>query len=242
MNLTSGQNATDHAEDVLDDLFGFDLRSAFVLTAVFDGDEDDPEEDEDPDEDGDEDPDEDGEDDDPSGDDIKNPKAKRAAEEAKRHRLAAKAEKKRADEAEARVREFENKDKSDLERAEQERDEFKEQAETRAVIVEDQAKRLGFFESGMAAKFKNPSRALKMLRDDLKDVEIDDEGTADVEAIKAAAEALLKSDPYLAASGDEDEGEDTTAPSGRSLNKRRKGKKDADKAALAAKYPALQGR
>lgn len=169
-------------------------------------------------------------------DDVKDPDKKRLSEEAARHRVAAKSEKERADAAEAKLRELEDKDKSELEKVTRDRDELQGKVEKQSATIADQALRLAFFESGASALFKNPVTARKLL--DLSALKADEDGQYDAKEVKALADALLKAEPYLAADGSGSEG---STESGGSPNNGRK-TKDADREALKKKFPALANR
>ena len=228
----------------------FDLRSAFLpilnVSGMPDGDEDD---DDDDGSGGDDDggSGDDG-DDGSSGDgdtnkgDIKDPDKKKLSDEAAKHRNAAKAEKQRADAAEKRLRELEDKDKSELEKAQRDAKEATARAEKAEAALAKQAHRIAFYEGGAAALFKNPATALRLLADDLKDIEPDDDGVVDPKAVKEAADALLKAEPYLG-KGDDDGGSNKGdgQPSGRQTNGKSK-TGDLEKEKLASKFPALRAR
>ena len=228
----------------------FDLRSAFApilnVAAMPDGDDDD---DDDADKGGDGGSGDGGGDDGSSGtdatkDDVKDPDKKKLSDEAAKHRNNAKAEKQRADELAAKLKEIEDKDKSELEKAQSDLKEAQERLVKLEETTKTQAVRLAFFESGAAAQFRNPATALKLMKDDLKDITPDEDGEVDVKAIKTAADDLLKREPYL---GKDEDGDDdkstqqTQQPSGRQTNGKTK-KDGLNKEALAQKFPALRGR
>lgn len=173
--------------------------------------------------------------------DVKDPDKKKLSDEAAAHRNKAKAEKERADAAEAKLREYEDKNKSELEKAQRDAEEYKKKNEKLQATVSDQAVKLAFFESGSAALFKNATTGLRLLKEELGELKPDDEGNVDSKAIKAKAEALLKEQPYLAADGESASGTggDTGSPSGRA-NNGKKSKEQVDFEALAKKYPALR--
>jgi hypothetical protein len=178
-----------------------------------------------------------------SGDDdatIKDPDKKRLADEAAKHRLTAKEQKSRADAAEKLLRELEDKDKSELEKAQRDLAEVQATVEKLQATVSTQAVKLAFFESGAASLFKNPAKALRLL--DLDDLKPNEEGEMDAKEVKARADALLKSDGYLAADGSNDGGDDK--PGGSPNNGRKNRGKDAEatRQKLAAKFPALASR
>jgi hypothetical protein len=224
----------------------FDLRSAFHLVPVGrpDGDED---EDDELDSGsgaeagGDEGEDVTSGDGSQPGDDIKDPEKKRLHDEAAKHRMAARTAVLERDELAKKLKEYEDKDKSELEKAQ--RDLKDEQAARQALEAQVQtlSVKLAFFESGAAAQFRNSETALRLL--DLKDLKPNEEGEVDSKEIKARAEALGKEQPYLLK--DEDDsglGEGDGQASGRSTQGTRSSKKDLDRAKLAEKYPALRDR
>lgn len=176
-------------------------------------------------------------------DDVKNPKLKALSDEAAQHRVKAKELQEALDRANTRLKEIDDKDKSELEKAQSDAAELKSKLETAQETVKEQAVKLAFFESGAAAQFRSPARALVLLRDDLKDITPDEDGKVDAKAIKEKADALLKSDPYLKAEGGEEEEEggdgSSETPSGRQTNGRRS-KSELDQEALKSKFPALR--
>jgi hypothetical protein len=220
----------------------FNLKSAFIAPTMWAEDGDDDEDEDNADGtgsgDGSSGGDTDGTDSGANSSDIKDPEKKRLSDEAAAARVRAKQAEKEREDLAARLKEYEDKDKSDQERAERDRDEFKSKYEASQATITDQAVRLGFYESGMAARFKNPVAARRLL--DLDDVDVSD-GVADVKVIKERAEALLASDPYLAADGDDDGDEQTNGqPSGRPLNTKKSKREGLDEETLRAKFPALR--
>lgn len=153
---------------------------------------DDPEPEPDPQPDPDPKPDEPEPEPDPEGADKLGDKGKQAldrmkAEKAEAKRTAA-AEKKRADDLARKVAEFEDRDKSELEKATTKAERAAEQAAKatkRAVLAEVKA---------AAAAFADPEDAAPFL--DLSTYTSDD-GEIDTEAISADLEALLERKPHL---------------------------------------------
>jgi hypothetical protein len=171
--------------------------------------------------------------------DVKDPEKKRLSDEAAKHRTEKKVAEQERDTALAKLKEYEDQNKSELEKAQRDAKEFKEKVTKLETKVSDMVVKLAFFESGSAALFKNAATGLRLI--DLDGVTVDDDGKVDVKAIKAKAEALLKEQPYLAADGDSSgsAGETGSEASGRANN----GKKDSSKVdyeALAKKFPALR--
>lgn len=229
--------------DVLSQLFPpkFDLRSAFDAALAPAGmPEGDGEEDEDADDgSGDDDTGSsgDGEGGSGSADDVKDPDKKRLSDEAAKHRVAAKTEKDRADALAAKLKQFEDKDKTEFEKVQRDLEETKAELAKHREITKNQAVDLAFFKGGAAALFKNPATALKLL--DVSDIAPDDEGNVDTAEIKKRADALLKAEPYLA-KGDDSAGDDEGSPSGGTNNGKRGNKGELDKEKLAKKFPALR--
>lgn len=169
---------------------------------------------------------------------IKDLEKKRLSDEAAAHRIKAKAEKERADAAEARLREFEDKDKSDLEKATRDLTEKDQALQTAQATISAMAVDLAFYESGAHGLFKNPTTARKLI--DLSSLKPGDDGKLDSKEVKALAEALLKAEPYLAADGSGSEG-GSGPSSGTPANGRKTGK-GANDEQLRKKFPALAAR
>lgn len=179
--------------------------------------------------------------DDKTGDkpEVKDPKTKALSEEAKRHRLAAKAEKKRADDAERALREITEKDKPEVDRLKAENEDLNKKVGKLTERLQSSAVQ-GQFGLKHAAKFKDAEDALDIL---LRRNEFEiDEDTGEVDGLDDAVEELLKKKPYLAASGgkDDEDDKDSSTPSGRTTNGHKKGKKQTDDEVLARKFPALR--
>lgn len=235
-------------DDVVNDM---DLRSAFLPTFTMsgrpdgDGDGDDNEEDDSEDDSGED--DDSNDDDDASGaksksqKDVKDPEKKRLHEEAGKHRNAAKVAAKERDALAVKLKEYEDKDKSEVEKLQGDLKSAQDDNKALRETTKTQGVRLAFFESGAASQFKNAGTALRLL--DLDGIEPDDEGVVDADEIKKRAKALGEKEPYLLKDGDEgDLGEDEGQPSGKSTNGKKKSKGDLDRAKLEDKYPALRGR
>lgn len=231
--------------DILDEYNLRDVFSIFPVGMPKDDDDGDEEEETNDDADNDESGDDDG---DKSGSGGENsatdkPDTKRVkalSEEAKNHRLRAKKAEKDLAAAQAKLKEIEDKDKSEVEKLSGDLKEATEQVTKLSEKATKQARKLAFYDCGAAVQFRNPATALKLL--DLSDVDMDDDEKDVLEAVKAKADALLKAEPYLAASGsgDEDEDDDDKVKTPNLGGK--KTKKDNNVAALAKRYPALAGR
>lgn len=132
----------------------------------------------------------------------------------------------------AKVKEYEDKDKSELQRAQDEATAVKAENDQLKATLKQQRIANEFFASNKHTWHK-PQRALQLL--DLGGVTVEDDGT--VKGLEAAIDKLVKSDPYLVKT---DEPGDQQDPSGD--GKDGKGSKSGklDRAALEKKYPALR--
>ncbi len=160
--------------------------------------------------------------------DVKNPRLKQLSDEAARHRMNAKAEKDRADAAEAKATELETRTTELEER------------------LHDQLIR-GAFLLATTGKVTDSEAAWKLA--DMSKVLVEDDGT--VKGMDEAIAAVVKQYPYLQP---EDSGsvDDTTKalrerfpalePSGRPMNSRPQGDNPVNTAALERKFPALRNR
>lgn len=139
--------------------------------------------------------------------------------------------------AEARIKEFEDKDKSELEKAARDRDEALALGEKLAEQLDQERIRNAFMSSNKF-QWRNPSTAIKLA--DLSEVTIGDDGK--VTGLDKALEALAKSDPYLL-KGDDDEDDDKLKGKTAAGGTPPKGNKQkARREELLTKYPALRGR
>lgn len=158
-----------------------------------------------------------------------------------------KAADRRADAAERKVRDFEDKDKDKNEVLERDLSEATEKVSS----LESRVLTLNLENAIMA----EASGRFHDLRDVVSNIDIDDvtddDGEVDKKALKKAVDSLAKSKPYLLVEsskngdgdgdeedGDEDEG--SGSPSGTPQNKDKGKGKGIDKAYLAKKYPALR--
>lgn len=173
-----------------------------------------------------------------SNDDIKDPEKKRLSDEAAKYRTERNDMKAELDEARKRLKEIDDADKSELEKAQSDLADAQAETDKLRTQVRDQAIELAFFTSGAASLFKNAATARRLM--DLDSLKVDEDGKVDDKAVKKMAEDLLKSEPYLAAS--EGEGSSGDKEGGSPSNRRRKSGDDASKEKLKAKYPALASR
>lgn len=225
----------------------FDLRSAFeaALTPAGMPDDDDAGN-------GDEGEGDEGDDDGSSGDGsgssgdgddgkgVKDPDKKRLSEEAAKHRIAAKTAQKELDKANVRLKELEDKDKSEVDKLKSDLEAATKKLEQQLELNKKAAIKLAFYDCGAADLFRNPATALKLL--DTDDIEIDDDGEVDSKEIKKRADALIKEEKYLAKNAEGEGAGDGNPPSGGTNNGRKGGKADLEKEALKKKFPALQHR
>lgn len=171
---------------------------------------------------------------------VKDPDKKRLSDEAAKHRQTAKEAKAELASTQKKLREIEDKDKSELEKAQRDNVEKDRLIAEKDAIISKQAVQVAFVMSGAAALFRDSEDALRLL--DLSDLKPNEDGEIDRKEVKSRAEALLKAKGYLAPDGSNDGGDGTP---GGSPNNGRRGKK-ADEAAtrqkLAAKFPALASR
>lgn len=184
------------------------------------------------------DPDDTGAGGDDTGSDVKDPDKQRLSAEAAEWRRKLREQEATNQQLAAKLREHEDKDKSELEKAQRDAAEYKQKAEQVQAKLNELVVKMAFFESGAAAMFKNAATGLRLI--DLDGITVGEEGTVDSKAIKAKAEALLKEQPYLAA--DESSGS-TGDASGDASGRPNNGKKDSSKVdyeALAKKFPALR--
>ena len=210
-----------------------DLRFAWLDTLVHAGAPDDDDTDDTEDEDTDDLEDDTGADgDDTEGDDdeqeeddeaVSNPRIKKLSEEAKRHRLAAKAEKDRADAAEAALAASQG------------------DGTVRALRIELAATKANLTR---AEPFKDLEAAMAMV--DLSAVKVDDDGK--VSGLDDALDYVAKRYPYMvddsgtAPRPPADDDDTIRRPSGRQTNGSKAPSNGLNRTTLEAKFPALRRR
>ena len=133
--------------------------------------------------------------------------------------------------AEAKVKEFETKDLSELEKAKTDLAEAREAVSQRDARVSDLQLELAFFKSNKV-QWHDPALARKEI--DMSLVTVEDDGT--VKGMDKALEKLAKDKPFLVKT------EEKKQASGASFNGGGGKKVTTDKEKLAAKFPALRGR
>jgi flagellar biosynthesis GTPase FlhF len=153
-----------------------------------------------------------------------------------RNQLSA-ADKKR-EEAEAKVRKFEDANKSELEKAQAERDKANEERDSAREQLLEVGIREAFRDTSEELKhsWHNTKVAMRLLDKDL--YQVADDGT--ISGMEKAVKALAKDHAYLLKAANSNDG--GGRPSGAPLNGGGSGKPTTDKAKLAKKYRALQGR
>lgn len=158
----------------------------------------------------------------------------------------------RASKAEQDLRALTDKEKSELEKAQRDLQETAAERDQLRETVKTQAVRLAFLTSASDITWHDPEDALAMAMRDLKDIEVAEDGTVDRNRVKAAAQSLAKSKPYLVKSQDgagsgegsaANEGKNGagTGKSGDDMNGSGKANKELlDREAMAKKFPALR--
>ena len=149
-----------------------------------------------------------------------------------------KAADKRATAAENKVKEFEDAEKDELTKAQDDLQAVTQERDTLLSENTSLSVQLAVVTSPEAERFVDMDAVLKFL--DLDDL-TDDDGEIVKGKVKESLDALAEDKPYLVRSkeGDEEDG-DEQPPSGRQTNSKRKSKKGLDRATLAKKYPALR--
>lgn len=140
--------------------------------------------------------------------------------------------------AEAKVKQYDDKDKNALELATQRIEELEQNLKDKDAVLKTQGLENAFYASN-SVEWHNPSLALKEL--DLDGVQNDD-GSVDRKALKRAIENLAKAQPYLVKKeADGGKGNGRNGSSGNNPNGTPiPGGKDADRKALEKKYPAIR--
>lgn len=144
----------------------------------------------------------------------------------------------RAEAAEARVRDLENKDKSDEERSAARLTELETENESLHGLLKTSRLENAFLKDN-TYKWHNPDRAMALA--DLSEVEIDKDGK--VHGLKDALKRLAEAEPYLLKPEDDkdDRREEPSTPTpGRKTAKGKSKSQDEEDEALKRKFPALQ--
>lgn len=190
--------------------------------------------------------DEDEEDDDEDEEEDLPPKA-RASRQAMRYRLEAKRLKAENADFRARLKAIEDKDKNPEELSAEELRTAKEKADNLSAAQQRLVLENAFLRCNVV-DWVDADDALSLV--DLSDVDVDEDGTVDRRALRAALKDLAKRKPHLVkkpkvSDQDEDEDEDDdqeprSRRSGAPMNGRRKGSRgDTSRVELAKKFPVL---
>ena len=169
-----------------------------------------------------------------SDDAGKDPRIKELSDEAARRRIENKQLKIDLDAAKSTLKEIEDKDKSEVERANAKMAELELKLEENNAALQQERIEKAFLASNKYT-WHNSERALALV--DLADVVIDD---GKVTGLDKALEKLAKSDPYLIKTADDPPNGSgpTGTPAGSGEGKGGKGAVDREK--LMVKYPALR--
>lgn len=163
-------------------------------------------------------------------------------QEKERHYTRRKEAEKRADEAERQLRELKEKDKPEQEQLETRVSELETQNESLQSSLREALLDNAFLRDNTYS-WHNPGRALRLA--DLSKVEIEDDGT--VHGLKAALDALAKSDPYLISKDSDDKSKkdkkdlpDTSDKSNKSTREKKQDSQKTRDQELRQKYAALR--
>lgn len=207
------------------------------------------------DEDDDDDADDDDDDDKSKKDDKDDEdKPSRPERQAAKYRTQLRAEQKKNAELEARLRALEDKDKPKDEVAARNLKEAQDKVERLTAINRELRVQNAFLMSN-TIEWHDPEDAFKLI--DLSEVDVDEDGTVDAKALRAALKDLAKRKPHLVkksntrqrqdddddedGESDEDTNDQGSKSSGSAMRGKRKGEpKKADRAALAKRFPALR--
>lgn len=182
--------------------------------------------------------DDDGSDD---GDDDSSSKQTVSAEEYEKIRQRMQAADRRASEYERKIREFEDKDKTELQRMAGQVETLTEENQKLREELQN-SRRDNAFLTTNGVEWHNPKLALREI---VWDNVTDSDGNVDQAALKREIQRVSKEMPYLVKKSDSNgngngSGSGKNGPSGHQPPPGGTGKKDADRAALEKKYPALR--
>jgi len=176
----------------------------------------------------------------------------RASQQAKRYRLALRAEQKKTADLAARIQAIEDETKNPDEVAARDIAGLKSTNETQAETIRTMTAQLAFFKNNTVS-WIDPSDAFALAeRAGLFDDLVDEDGNVDERELRRGLRDLAKRKPHLVKkeeppktrgrkdSTDDDEEDDEQSPSPKTMNGKRKGTKGTtDRAALAKKFPVL---
>lgn len=185
--------------------------------------------------------------DDDDDEDDEDEKLTRPERQAARYRTRLRAKEKEVEALAARLKAIEDKDKPAEELTKREADEAKEKANRLEAKLRTQTLELAFFKANQI-EWVDPSDVLKLI--DLDEVDVDEDGTVDAKALRAALKDLAKRKPHLVKKSkaepddDEDEEDDDEEPRSRRsaprMNSRRRGQgQKPSREELAKKFPVL---
>lgn len=144
-----------------------------------------------------------------------------------------KAADKRAAELQVKLKEFEDKDKSDLEKAQNLVQEVTAERDKLAGRIREMALQNAFLTDNKYT-WHDPRDALRLM--DMEGVEVDDDGK--VQGLKPAIEKLAKAKPHLIKQ--DGDGNGSSAASGSANNGTRKGGAQQPKRNYSSRFPALR--
>lgn len=186
--------------------------------------------------------------DDDEDEDDEDDKPTRPERQAAKYRTERNQARKELQEIREELRKIRNKDKPADEVVKGELEETKSELTKVRGEANTMRLELAFFKSN-TIDWVDPADALRLV--DLDDVDVDEDGTVDAKALRAALKDLAKRKPHLVkkakaepADDDDDEDEDDEEPSSRrsapKLNGKRPGSRQTtDRAALAKRFPVL---
>lgn len=141
----------------------------------------------------------------------------------------------RADALQAKLKEWEDKDKSDLEKAQGTVQELAKERDQLADRVKTMALENAFLTDNKYTWYDSRD-ALRLL--DMDGVEVKDDGT--VSGLKPAIEKLAKAKPHLIKQNDGGDGNSSSAASGSANNGTRKGSRQEPPKNYSSRFPALR--
>lgn len=172
---------------------------------------------------------------------VGDPDKKRLSDEAAKYRVQAREERKLREQLEAKVKEFEDGDKTETEKLRSELESLTKDASSLRSSNVQLTMQNAVLRSASKFNFKNVDDAMKLAING-SDIQGDEDDLEDL--VKDALEKLAKDKPYLLASETDDNEPNSDSsknePSGRETNGKKKKKDGLDEEALYKKFPALQ--
>lgn len=144
---------------------------------------------------------------------------------------------------EAKLKEYQDKDKSELEKAQEEARTATETVAKKDSVIKTQAVKLAFVTAASHITWHDPADALEFAMKDLADLEVNEDGTVDAKLVKAAADKLAKDKPYLVKGTTSQSGGGSGGNGASGQRVGGSGNSDKDKLErekLTGKYPALR--